>query len=88
MTPAPDVPPSPFLCALASAVWPGAGQLWLGQSVKGKVIMAGAVVTCCGFGLFNLLAAVDAWSLARKRNRGEDIGPYETGALADWLDRL
>lgn len=69
-------------------MWPGLGQLWLGQTVKGVVLAAGAPLVCCGLGLINLLAALGAFGLARKRSRGEAIGPYESTKLVDWLGEL
>jgi hypothetical protein len=74
--------------ALRSLALPGWGQWALGQSTKAAIIGVGALLTLCGCGLINLLAASDAWALAKKRARGEAIGPYETGRLADWLGDL
>jgi TM2 domain-containing membrane protein YozV len=82
------VPPSPTRCAIASLLLPGLGQIWLGQRVKGTLILLFFPLVCCGLGLGNLLAAIDAWSLARKVASGAEIGPYENGRLAEWLGEL
>ncbi len=80
--------PSPAGAALRSLLLPGWGQWALGQTGRGALIALGALPTACLCGFFNLFAAVDAWSLARKAGRGEVIGPYESGGLADLLADL
>lgn len=79
---------SPWLIALSSLLVPGAGQLWLGQRVKGAVILVGGSVLCCGFGVVNVFAAVDALVLARRVRAGNAIGPYESARVLDVLDGL
>lgn len=86
----PDAPrlPSSFRIALLSLLVPGWGHLHLGQRKKGLAILIGTFFTCALCGLWNVLAALDAWGLARKRARGEPIGEFENARLADWLDSL
>lgn len=55
---------------------PGAGQLMLGQTTKGLVILAVMVFTCYGFGLLPLAAAVDAYLVARAK-KYRAIGDWE-----------
>lgn|GEM_PF-6145175 len=87
-TPALEPPPGPTAAALRSLLVPGWGQWALGQRTKAAIILFGSLVLACGCGLFNLLAALDAFQLAGKRARGEEIGPYENGALAGLIDDL
>lgn len=79
---------SPLLAALCSLLLPGSGHIWLGQKKKGVVILIGALFTCSLLGLLNLLAALDAWGLARKVARGEKLGEWESTRLVDTLGNL
>ena len=65
------------LAAVISLFLPGAGQIYLGQTVKGGVMLVLALVSCGCFGLINLIAAADAWMLASKRNQGKQLGDWE-----------
>jgi len=58
---------APFTYALASLLIPGLGQLMLGQTGFGVLLMVVAVFTACGGGLVNVIAAVLAWSEANRR---------------------
>lgn len=79
---------SPLAVAAVSLLLPGAGHLWIGQRKKGALIAVGGLFTCWMCGLWNLLAAVDAWGLARKLVSGQPIGEVETSRFADTLDNL
>lgn len=59
--------PSPVLCALASAVVPGAGQFMMGQSKRGAILLVSGLLTFCGCGLVNIAAAIDAYQQASRR---------------------
>lgn len=81
VAPAPTVQsgggPHPVLVALASFLFPGLGQLLVGQVAKGAVLFGLTVFTCGGFGLVNLFAAVDGFLVAARRQRGEPLGPWQ-----------
>ncbi|MDP2315070.1 MAG: hypothetical protein Q8P41_19375 [Pseudomonadota bacterium] len=70
-------PPNPVLAALISAILPGAGQIYAGQTVKGVLLLVVAFFTCFGGGLFNVLAAVDALLIAQRKARGEVVGDWQ-----------
>ena len=56
-----------------------AGQIYLGQTAKGGLLLAIGLLTCFGAfsaGLVNLVAAADAWLIAGRKNAGEEIGPW------------
>jgi TM2 domain-containing membrane protein YozV len=67
---------------ILSAIFPGVGQMMLGQQTKGIVVLMVAIVTGCGFGLVSLASALDTYCVAittRKRQVDEweffpDIG--------------
>ncbi len=80
--------PHPVAAAVASLLLPGAGHWWIGQRRKAAFVLAGAVLIACLCGGWNVLAALDAWWLGRKLRRGESIGPYENGPVADFISRL
>ena len=65
------------MAAVISLFLPGAGQIYLGQTVKGGVMLVLALISCGCFGLLNLIAAADAWMLAAKRNQGKQLGDWE-----------
>lgn len=69
--------PDPILAALLSLVLPGVGQIMAGQAAKGAVMLVIAVLTCAFGGLFNLLAAVDAYLIAQRKKRGEVVGDWQ-----------
>ncbi len=72
-------PCSPLLAGLLSLLLPGLGQIYIGQKKKGAVLLAVSLLTCFWMGLANLVAAADAWSLARKLSSGEPIRPWQPG---------
>jgi hypothetical protein len=59
--------PRPAAAALVSLLWPGLGQLWLGQTEKGALLAILALLTLWCGGLLALAAAWDAWVLAGRR---------------------
>lgn len=65
------------MAAVISLFLPGAGQIYLGQTAKGGVMLFLALISCGCFGLMNLIAAADAWMLAGKRNQGKQLGDWE-----------
>ena len=52
------------------------GQVLLGQSTKGFVMLVVSVVLCGGLGLLPILAALDAWILAERR-QSRMLGEWE-----------
>jgi hypothetical protein len=76
--PAPVVaPPNVWLAALLSFLLPGVGQLYAGQTKKGAVLLLVAVGTCFGGGLLNFVAALDAFLIAQRKERGEAVGDWQ-----------
>lgn len=69
--------PNPALVAVASFFLPGLGQILVGQGAKGLVILVLAVFTCGGLGLLNILGAVDGFLVASRKQRGEELGPWQ-----------
>lgn len=69
--------PNPVLVALSSFLVPGFGQIWLGQTRKGVVMLGVWVLTCGLLGIWHVLAAVDAWTLAGRRFSGHMLGEWE-----------
>jgi TM2 domain-containing membrane protein YozV len=66
-----------MLAALASFFFPGAGEVWAGQTVKGAVMLVVALFTCGGCGLMNLGLAYDAYKIAQRRRNGESVGDWQ-----------
>ena len=55
--------------AVVAAVIPGVGQMLLGQTVKGLVLLGIALLTCSGFGLFSVASIVDTFLVAKAKHR-------------------
>ena len=70
-----DLTTSEVLAVVAAAV-PGLGQMILGQTVKGLVLLGIAIVTCSGFGLFSIASIIDAFLVAKARHR-RPVGDWE-----------
>ena len=62
--------------AVIAAVVPGVGQLLLGQTVKGLVLMGVAMLTCSGMGLLSVASIFDALLVA-KANHRRVVGEWE-----------
>lgn len=60
-------PSSPAVAAALSFVLPGMGQLYLGRSTRAALIMVVSVLLACGFGLANIAAGIDAYTIARRQ---------------------
>ncbi|MCB9791150.1 MAG: hypothetical protein H6741_00330 [Alphaproteobacteria bacterium] len=73
--PAPPAFP-PLALAALSLILPGVGQIVLGQTGKGVLLLALTPVTLGLLGLLNLFAAVDAYLQAGRLRRGEPVGPW------------
>ena len=69
--------PNPILAAVLSAFFPGVGQMMAGQGAKGFVILIVALFTCGLFGILNMVAAIDAYLIADKKNQGKTIGDWD-----------
>jgi TM2 domain-containing membrane protein YozV len=77
----PSAPPkNPIIAAILSfLLLGGVGQIYLGQTKKGIIlIVATLVLSCIGVGLLiPIVGAVDAYILADKLQKGESIGDMQ-----------
>lgn len=71
----PDLDTSEVLAVIAAAI-PGLGQMMLGQTVKGLVLLGVAIFTCSGFGLFSVASIIDAFMVAKAKKR-RTVGEWE-----------
>ena len=57
----------------------GVGQIYLGQTKKGIIIIVASIIlSCVGIGLvIPILGAVDAYMLSEKLKNGESIGDMQ-----------
>lgn len=62
--------------AIFAAIIPGLGQMIMGQTVKGLVVLGVALVTCSGFGLLSIASMVDAYLVAMAQKR-RPVGEWE-----------
>jgi len=75
-----DPPKNEIIAAILSLLLlGGVGQMYLGQTKKGIIIIvATLVLSCVGIGaLIPILGAVDAYMLADKLKKGETIGDMQ-----------
>lgn len=76
-----DPPKNPIIAAVLSLLLlGGVGQMYLGQTKKGIIIIVVTLVLYCVFGLgvlINILGAIDAYMLADKLQKGESIGDMQ-----------
>lgn len=75
-----DPPKNPIIAAILSLLLlGGVGQLYLGQTKKGVILIVVTVVlSCVGIGLIvPVIGAVDAYMLADKLQKGESIGDMQ-----------
>ncbi len=77
----PSTPPkNPIIAAILSfLLLGGVGQIYLGQTKKGIIlIVATVVLSCIGVGLIiPVVGAIDAYMLADKLQNGEPIGDMQ-----------
>jgi TM2 domain-containing membrane protein YozV len=77
----PSAPPkNPIIAAILSfLLLGGVGQIYLGQTKKGIIlIVATLVLSCIGVGLIiPIVGAIDAYMLADKLQKGESIGDMQ-----------
>lgn len=64
------------IIAVIAALIPGLGQLLLGQTVKGLVILGIALLSCAGMGLLSVASVLDAYLVARAKHR-RAVGEWE-----------
>jgi hypothetical protein len=69
--------PNAMVAGVLSLLLPGVGQLYAGQKKKGITLIVVAIATCMGGGLLNLVAAVDAYLVAERQERGEPVAPWK-----------
>lgn len=67
----------PILAAIASFFIPGLGQLLAGQVPKGIVILVVSIFTCAGGGLISVIAAIDAFLIAQRKQKGETVQDWQ-----------
>lgn len=75
-----DPPKNPIVAALLSFILlGGVGQIYLGQTKKGIIIMAVTLIlSCIGIGLITwIVGVVDAYIMADKLQKGEAIGDMQ-----------
>jgi TM2 domain-containing membrane protein YozV len=64
-----------ILAIILALIFPGLGQIMLGQTTKGAVLLAVALFTCGGLGLLTIVSALDAYCVAMTR---------KTRPIEDW----
>ena len=75
-----DPPKNAILAAILSLLlFGGVGQLYLGQTKKGIIlIVATIILACVGIGLIvPVLGAIDAYMIADKMAKGETVGDMQ-----------
>jgi TM2 domain-containing membrane protein YozV len=75
-----DPPKNAILAAILSLILlGGVGQIYLGQTKKGVIlIVATLVLSCIGIGvIIPVIGAVDAYMMADKLQKGETIGDMQ-----------
>jgi len=76
----PSSPPKdPIIALVLSALLGGgAGQIYLGQTVKGIVLIVATVVSCGILGIIAVpLGAIDAYLIAKKLQEGNPVDDWE-----------
>ncbi|HRV92368.1 MAG TPA: hypothetical protein P5526_09435 [Anaerolineae bacterium] len=77
----PSNPPKNSIIAaiLSLLLLGGVGQIYLGQTKKGIIIIVASIIlSCVGIGLvIPILGAVDAYMLSEKLKNGESIGDMQ-----------
>ena len=73
------------LVAVIAALIPGLGQLIMGQTAKGVMLMIIALFTACVGGLVSVASVVDAYLVAKAKQR-RPVGDWEF--FPDWRDTL
>jgi len=75
-----DPPKNPIIAAILSfLLLGGVGQMYLGQTKKGIIIIVATIILACvgvGF-VIPILGAVDAYMMADKLEKGEAIGDMQ-----------
>jgi len=75
-----DPPKNAILAAILSLILlGGVGQIYLGQTKKGVILIVGTLLlSCIGIGvLIPVLGAVDAYMIADKLQKGEAVGDMQ-----------
>lgn len=67
----------PVLAAILSLLLPGVGQLIIGQTAKGALLLAIGLLSCGMGGVLNVVAAIDAYLIAGRLRRGETIQDWQ-----------
>ncbi len=73
-------PKEPIIAAILSLLfWGGVGQIWLGQSKKGILLIVPALILDFFYiGLFlHVVGAIDAYQMATKLKGGAAVGDME-----------
>lgn len=68
---------STVVAALLSCLIPGAGHIYLGQTMKGLVILCGGPLVCWLGGLLGPMMAADAFRMGEKLDEGRPIRKWE-----------
>jgi len=76
---APSSPPKDPIIALVLSLLllGGAGQLYLGQTTKGIVIMAVCFLTCGVAGIGIVVGCIDAYMIAKRLQEGHSVDEWE-----------
>ncbi len=75
-----DPPKNAIIAAILSLLLlGGVGQLYLGQTKKGIILIVGTIIlSCIGVGLvIPIVGAIDAYMMAEKLANGETIGDMQ-----------
>lgn len=75
-----DPPKNPIIAALLSFILlGGVGQIYLGQTKKGIIIVVVTLIlSCVGIGLITwIVGVIDAYIMADKLQKGETIGDMQ-----------